>query len=141
MKKQLLNLRFGNKAYIFSLDVIIAVIIVMAVLIVSTFYITKAGGESVSKLQTVRVGSDILALFDHDGTFDNLSVDKIEVELNRVLPINYHMRIKLNCIGKDPLVVETTDIFPKDRFIGSGKRVFVTNSSDYCIADINIWLK
>lgn len=141
MKKQLWNLRFGNKAFIFSLDIIMAIVVVMSLLMVATFYVTKAGGESVSKLQTIRIGADVLALLDYGGTLNTLSVGNIEVELNRILPINYHMRITANCKGQDPLIVETIDISPDNRFIGAGKRVFATNSSEYCIARYSIWLK
>ena len=141
MKNQLLNLHSGNKGFIFSLDTVIAIMVVIIILIVSMFYITKAGDESVSKLQSLRIGSDVLALLDYRGTLDTLSVSDIEVDLNSMLPINYQMRIEANCMGQDPIIVETTDIFPKDRFIGVGKRVFVTNSSKYCIADFRIWLK
>lgn len=141
MKKRLLSLLFGNKAFVFSLDVMIAVTIVASILLLSMFYITKAGDESVSKLQTVRMGYDMLALLDNNGALDTLSVDSIAVELNRALPINYHMRIQANCKEQDPIIIETTGSFPKDRFIGAGKRVFVTNTSKYCIADFSIWLK
>ncbi|MAG08759.1 hypothetical protein CMO89_04745 [Candidatus Woesearchaeota archaeon] len=132
---------FGNKAFIFSLDMIMAIIIVMSILIVSTFYITKASDETVSKLQTIRIGSDVLAVLDYKGVLDTLSVEDIEVELNRILPINHHIRIKVSCNARDPIIVETTDIFPKERFIGTGKRVFVTNTGRSCIADFTIWLK
>lgn len=141
MKKQWLNLHFGDKAFVFSLDMVIAVIIVTSLLIVSTFYISKAGGESVSKLQTIRIGADVLALLDNDGTLDTLSVEKMRIELNRILPINYHMRIEASCEGQGPIIVETTDVYPEDRFIGSGKRVFISNSGKYCIATYSIWLK
>ena len=141
MKKQSWNLHFGNKAFIFSLDIIIAIIVVMSLLMVSTFYVTKAGGESVSKLETIRIGSDVLALLDYNGTLNSLSVGNIEVELNRILPINYHMRIAANCEGEGSIVVETIDTSPTDRFIGGGKRVFVTNTGKYCIASYSIWLK
>ncbi len=141
MKKRLLSLLFGNKAFVFSLDVMIAITVVASILLLSMFYITKAGDESVSKLQTVRVGYDMLALLDNNGALDTLSVDSIAIELNRALPINYHMRIQANCKEQDPIIVETTGSFPKDRFIGAGKRVFVTNTSKYCIADFSIWLK
>ena len=145
MRKQFLSLHSGNKAgkkaFIFSLDIIVAVIIVSFVLIVATFYVTKAGGEPVSRLQTTRIGSDVLAMLDHNKTLETLSSGNLEIELNRVLPINYHMRIKVDCIGGEQVIAETTDVFPKDRFIGAGKRVFVTNTSKYCIADYSIWLK
>ena len=141
MRKRLLNLHFGDKAFVLSLDVIIAIIVVISILVVSTFYITKAGGESVSNLQTIRMGGDVLALLDYDGTLDTLSVEDIEIELNRILPINYHMRIKVKCRGQDPIIVETTAMFPKDRFIGGGKRIFVTNTGKYCAAYFSIWLK
>ena len=141
MKRQLWNLRFGNKAFIFSLDVVIAIFVVMSLLVVSTFYVTKAGGESVSKLQTIRLGYDMLALLDYDNSLDTLSAGVIETELNRILPINYHIKIRANCKDRDDVVVETTDAFPNNRFIGSGRRVFISNAGDYCIADFNIWLK
>lgn len=141
MKKQLLNLRFGNRAFIFSLDIVIAIAVVMSLLMASTFYVSKAGGESVAKLQTIRIGADVLAILDYNGTLNTLDLPKMEVELNNMLPINYHMRIRSSCKGQGPLVVETTDDYPTDRFVGSGKRVFVTNSSQYCIATYSIWLK
>ena len=141
MKKRLLNLRFGNKAFVFSLDAAIAITVVVFILAVSTFYITKSGGESVSKLQTIRIGSDVLAVLDNDGTLGTLSLETIRIELNRILPINYHMRIRANCRNQGPIIAETTDIFPKDRFIGAGKRVFVSNTGKHCIADFSIWLK
>jgi len=118
-----------------------AMIVVMSILVVSMFYVTQAGDESISKLHTVRTGYDILAVMDYGGTLDTLSVETIDTELNRVLPINYHIRIILNCAGQDAIVIETTDIFPNKRFIGAGKRVFVTNTGKYCIGDFSIWLK
>lgn len=131
----------NKKAFVFSLDVIIAVTVVMSVLIVSMFYITKAGDESISTLQTIRIGSDILAVLDYDGTLDTLSALNIEEKLDVILPINYHMKIKIDCINQDPIIAETTDTLPTNRLIASGKRVFVTNTGEYCIADFNIWLK
>lgn len=140
MKKQLLNSHFGNKAFIFSLDVIIGIMIVSSIFVASTFYIIKAGDESISKLQTIRTGYDVLALLDYQGTLDSLSVETIEIELNQLITINHHMRTKIKCVGQNPIVVETTNMFPKDQFIGTGKRIFVTNNN-YCIADFSIWLK
>lgn len=141
MKKQFWNLHFGSKAFIFSLDVVIAIVVVMALLVVSTFYVAKAGSESVAKLQMIRVGSDVLALLDHTDSLDSLFVDFIEIDLNTILPANYHMRIKVYCEGEGTLAVETTDTYPSDRFIGVGERVFVTDTYDYCMASYNIWLR
>ncbi len=141
MKNQLLNLQSGKRGFVFSLDVIIAIFVVTSILAASTFYIAKAGEDSVSNLQAIKVGSDIAAVLDYDGTLDTLNVDIIEVELNRVLPINNHMMIRIECSGQDSFVVETTDIYPNDRFIGTGKRVFVTNTGINCIANFEIWLR
>ena len=77
MKKQLLNSHFGNKAFIFSLDVIIGIMVVASIFVASTFYIIKAGDESISKLQTIRTGYDVLALLDNQGTLNSLSVETI----------------------------------------------------------------
>jgi len=134
-------LHSGNKAFIFSIDVMIAVSVVAIIMIISAFYLVKAGDESISKLQTIRIGSDILALMDNDGTLDTLSVEETGTELNSLLPINYHMRIRIRCNGQESVTVETTGAIPNDRFIGSGKRVFVSETGNYCLADFNIWLK
>ncbi|MEA2036064.1 MAG: hypothetical protein U9O94_01040 [Nanoarchaeota archaeon] len=130
-----------NKGFVFTLDATLAVVILIPLLAFSAFYITKAGGESVSKLQTIRIGGDVLAVLDYDGTLDTLSVESIEIGLNRILPINYHMRINVKCENQGPIIVETTDVFPKNRFIGAGKRVFIANTDEYCVADFRIWLK
>ncbi|MFH2028665.1 MAG: hypothetical protein ABIJ08_05975, partial [Nanoarchaeota archaeon] len=134
-------LRFGNKGFIFSLDMIIAIGVVMSVLAVAAFYVTKAGDISAPRLQTSRIGSDVLAVLDHSGALDSLAVGTIETELREILPVNHDMIIEVMCEGIDPIIVETTSIFPSDGFIATGKRFFVTQKSEYCIAGYTIWLK
>ncbi len=156
MKRQFWNLHFGknkirNKGFIFSLDAAIAIVVVMALLIVSTFYVTKAGSESVANLQMIRTGSDILTLLDNNKLLGKLFVsyynnmgmvlDDIEIGLNEVLPTNYHMRIKVKCKDEGTLAIETTGEDPVDKFVGRGKRVFANNEGEACIAEYNIWLK
>ncbi|MBW2989815.1 hypothetical protein KY358_05870 [Candidatus Woesearchaeota archaeon] len=141
MRLQSWNSRFGNKAFIFSLDALIAVIVAVSLLSASSSYISRSRSEPVSELQAIRIGSDVLALMDYSGALDNLDFERMDLELNRLLPINYHMRIEAECMEGGPVTAETTDTFPKDRFIGAGSRIFITNASNYCIADFSIWLK
>ncbi len=140
MKKQLWNLKSRNKGFILSFDVVIAVFIVFLILTVATFYATRASEDSLSKLQMVRVGSDILAILDYEGTLATLSSANIEIGLNELLPVNYNMRIEIKGRTFGPMIVETDSETPEDRFIGSGKRVFNKNAQ-YYIARYWIWLK
>lgn len=70
-KKQSWNLRSGNrKGFILSLDAAIAVMIVFIFIAVSTFYIAKANEETLSRVQVVRAGSDIMNVLDRENVFE-----------------------------------------------------------------------
>lgn len=140
MKKQLWNSNSGNKGFILSFDVVIAVFIVLLILTAATFYATRASEDSLSKLQMVRVGSDILAILDYEGTLATLSSPNIETGLNELLPASYHMRVEIKGRTFGPVIVETASEMPSDRFIGSGKRLFNKNA-EYYTARYWIWLK
>lgn len=140
MEKRSWSLGLGNKAFIFSFDAMLAVLLVTLLLLVGNFYATKSSEYSLSRLQMIRTGSDILALLDYDGTLQPLSAPTIEVGLNELLPTSYHMRIEIRGKEFGPLVVETSSETPNDRFIGSGKRMFNVNAESY-IARYWIWLK
>ena len=140
MKKRLWSLSSGNKGFVFSFDIMMAVLIVMLILAAATFYATKATEDSLSNLQMTRTGSDILAVMDYDGVLKTLSTSSIEESLNELLPTNYNMRIEIKGKTFGPVIVETTSETPQDRFVGSGKRMFNVNA-DFYIARYWIWLK
>lgn len=140
MKKQSWSLSLENKGLIFSFDIMVAVLLVVVLLLAGTFYAAKSGEYSLSRLQMIRTGSDILAILDYDGTLKTLSMPTIEAGINELLPTSYHMRIEIKGREYGPLIIETTPEAPKDRFIGSGERVFNKNA-EYYIARYWIWLR
>lgn len=140
IKKQLWNLNSGDKGFILSFDAVMAVFVVLIILIVATFYATRASEDSLSKLQMIRTGNDILAILDYDGTLETKSAATIEEGLNELLPTSYHMMIEIKGKTFGPMIIETASEMPTDRFIGSGKRMFNKNA-EYYIARYWIWLK
>ncbi|MEK6852340.1 MAG: hypothetical protein AABX59_00525 [Nanoarchaeota archaeon] len=128
-----------KKAQIFSIDAAIALFIVAIILTASLFYVIRSK-EILPELQVSRVGYDIVAVLDHEGILQTLDQDKIAVELNKTIPVNYEMRLTL--VGEfEPLEVGSE--LQKERFISSGKRIFVINSTDakFGIAAFWIWTK
>lgn len=138
MKEQLWNLRYGHKGFVLSLDVAIAVIVVITILIAANQYVNRSD-DSLAKLQMIRTGSDIIAILDRENILDTLNSGKIKEEKDAMLPVNYDMRIKINC--KD---VDTLEKVPSKDVVGSSERIFVTiNQTDinYCTGRFWIWLR
>ncbi|MBI2140374.1 hypothetical protein HYU14_05600 [Candidatus Woesearchaeota archaeon] len=130
-----------KKAFLFSIDALVAVIILFLLLTAAVYYAAKGSEDPLSQLHTIRIGSDILALLDHQGALGSLSVENISIELNSLLPVNHEMAVSIECGNKDPLAVETSESVPQNRFIGAGKRVFLAKDFAPCIAGYQIWLK
>lgn len=139
-KKQLWNLHCQDKkAVIFALDSAIAIVVVIAVLISASMYVNKE--KFLPKLQTSRIGSDVLASLDNNNILDTLNQDTIEQQINLLLPEQYEMRIKLTGEFGN---IQTNKTTSENKFIGSGKRIiFLTqgNITYQGIAQYWVWLK
>ncbi|MEK6903060.1 MAG: hypothetical protein AABW64_00240 [Nanoarchaeota archaeon] len=119
---------------VFSLDAAIAVTVLIIILINSAYYLSTSSRESLSQLQPVRLGSDILAIVEYTGdlntiiTTDSVGssfIDEKILNLSRYLPGNYEMQIAINdlqesnttkAVAEDPWDVcptqELCEIFP-----------------------------
>jgi len=133
-----LNLLCGNRGFVLSLDALIATLVVILILVASAYYIHDLDDGSFSKLQMVRTGSDILVLLEHEGFLQTLDKDGIENELMVLLPINYDMRIDVNCPSQS---IQTSFLPPTKTMIVGGKRVLVRENLEYCTVRYWIWLK
>src|SRR3989344_2727009 len=143
-KRKFLNLHCGNRGIIFTLDTFVAVIVFVLLLGLSSYYIGLSQGLRDVDLQTIRTGSDILALLDHKNILETMNVDLIEINRDNVLPDLYDMKIKVDCkdsSGSSSGSIETSEEILEDKFIGSGKRVFIKDEDNYCIARFFIWTK
>lgn len=140
MKQKQCNSPYGNRGMIFTLDATLAITIILFVLAITTFYITKSNQQSLPDLQTLRVGSDILTILDNNDTLDSLDANLIEDEMNSLLFNNHNMRIEINCDSDTSL--QTSQNIPESGLVASGKRIFVVdNTQDYCTARFWVWRK
>ncbi|MBS3125969.1 hypothetical protein J4453_00810 [Candidatus Woesearchaeota archaeon] len=141
MKKPSCALRFGNKGFVFTLDVAIAVFILVGILAISSFYISRTNEESLSRIQMERTGSDILALVDYNGALESLSTDTLRTSLNVLLPANYHARIEISGGSLEGAIVTETSLLPfQNEFIVTAERSFLKDGQFYK-AKIYVWLK
>jgi len=144
-KKASWHCGFGNKAFIFSLDVTIAVLVSIIVLSAAVYYSTSTS-DSLPTLQMSRTGSDILIVLYYNGTLNSWNSDTIEDEMYGMLPPNYDMRINLIRADRDvsSTVIAGSDL-PENKMLVSGKRIFVRTAGNkiswYATAQYWIWLK
>ncbi len=146
VKKPLWNLRCGSKkGFIFTLDSLIAVVVMIAILTASSGYMSKIENSGVN-IQVSRTGSDITALLENSGALENLSSSQIESSLNEILPNDYNMKLIIECTDTD--LAETANVtigssLPEQKFVGAGRRFFVvkTDEVNYCIAKYWTWKK
>lgn len=139
MKKQLWISGYGNKGFIFTLDIAIAVFLVITIFLVANYYAVK-GTEPLSRLQMVRTGYDLLAVLDYSDALASLDSTIIENALMEILPVNYEIRLEITGTYPNSIIIETSSISEGRKFVATGKRFFV--SGDYYeTAKFYIWLK
>ena len=114
-----------KKGVVFSLDAAIAVTVIIIILINSAYYFSTSSKESLSQLQPLRIGSDVLAILDYTGNLDEIIatdsigsqfIDITKLNMSYYLPANYEMKLSINelqesianlSIKEDPLGVCT----------------------------------
>ena len=137
MLNKMLSKRKEKKGQIFSIDAAIGAFLVGLIVIVAIINITKqAEPESI---QTEKIGYDIVAILHYEGKLASVDASSIESRMNEILPQQYGMRLRLEGENFDAFEVGSPII---QRFVASGKRVFINASSDINgIATFWIWLK
>lgn len=142
--------KFGEnkKAFVFTLDAFLSIIVTMLLIGAANSYILK-NDDATPNLQTSKTGYDIVALLDNKNTLQTLNSATVESELSNVLPNKYQMRINvtwqsIELSSKNSFVVGSE--IPEKKFVASGKRFFVVynsygNTTNYGIAKYWVWLK
>lgn len=148
-RKQLSNLRYGNKrAFILTLDALLALIIVLIVLGAANSYIARS--ENVMpNIQTARIGSDIVKLLENTNSFGSLNATAIKNNMNSIIPPSYGMRLNVSWAYADtPKSVNSFEVgenLPDKKSISTGKRFFVVISggslTHYGVVNYWVWLK
>lgn len=134
----------NKKGFVLTIDATIALILVIIILVLASYYINKANEPSLSKLQLKKRGSDILTQLNYQKVLDTADKNKINDNLTNTLPVNLDMRLQLNFTGQRPNVTVGVDLRSIGN-IGSGRQIFVLTDDkkvrDYYIARYWIWLK
>ena len=135
MKIRLLNLHYGNRGFLLTLDMSIALFIVGIMLVSSLFFIAKTSKEEILLLQQSKIMHDVFAVMDYNKAVDSTSRENIKSNLNNLLPKNYKAGFRLECKNK---IIQDLNITPNS-FISSGERIIVTDKLDYCIMRYWLW--
>ena len=109
-------------------------------MLISLFYVTRQDVGSTANIQMLRSGYDVITVLEYTDVLQTLDSDLIETELFNLLPVSYHMRLEVRN-GANPIIIETTTELPQDRFIGSGKRFFVTKQNEAVMVRFWIWVR
>lgn len=139
MKKQYYNSSWKNKkAFIFTLDVMITLVIVFLFLAAATTFVTKSNKDSFPNLQLIKYGVDVMRVLDYRELLKNPDEVQLSNKLQTVMSSNYKIQIEGSNNGNCYFLVGDTP--PEDQFIGSGKYYFRTDADNFCYARFKLWL-
>ncbi|MBS3172313.1 hypothetical protein J4438_01885 [Candidatus Woesearchaeota archaeon] len=138
--KQYSNFGFlakNKKAFIFTLDVAVALTVVFSLLILANYFVVQKTQDPYSTLQILRIGTDLIVVMLHQGYFDNPNSLQISQFIDNTLPERFNMYIISSSGGACNF--ESGSIPSEDKSITSGKFYFSTGTS-FCSARYKIWL-
>lgn len=127
-----------KKAFIFTMDVAITLIIVFLFLAAATTFVVKSNRDPFPNLQLVKFGSDVMRILDRGEYLDNPDEGVMSAKLQNILPSYYGMQIQGNGLGDCNFLVG--DEPPDDRFIASAKYYFKTQNN-FCNARYKVWVE
>lgn len=134
-----------KKGFVFTLDVLIAAVLVFLVVLTANNYASE-GKNTLSNLQTVRTGSDIVALMENTNGFSSLNENAIKSNLSNLLPKNYNLNLNISCSNislSSTINMNISKVVPGNQFVGAGKRFFTISSNrsitNYCTVNYLIW--
>ena len=140
MNQQYFNSNWKNKkAFVFTMDVALALIIVAFYLIVSTNLVTQSNKDPYSNLQLVKFGADLIKILDNQNYLDNPSEATLTTQISELLPSYYDIEI-IGYGDIDDCQFTVGNIPPEDQFIASAKYYFKSQDS-YCYLRYKIWIK
>ena len=135
-KRELLNFRCGNKAFIFSLDIFLALIIVLLFLFAALFFGLNINEENFAIIQQTKFADDAFSVMDYNKRFDSLNKNIIKNSIKNVFPDNYNVSFRIECENK--IIEDMHNI--SNTFIVSGERAIVTEQMDYCKMRYWLWI-
>ena len=131
-----------KKGFIFTMDVLLGVMMAFLVVGAGIYFTTRGSEPALPKYQMFATGSDIVSVLDEMNVFDSLNPSVIEVEMEKLLPAQYEMLIRLEdnvTLGNE--ILEAGNEVPFGVSILSGQRVVWTIRSRYVKLTYFIWVK
>lgn len=118
----------GKKAFVFTFDAAIAVLVVILVMTAAHRHMANAEANEISSMQMISAASDIAAMLDYNGVLQTLDDKKIESKMSDLMPQNYKMLLKI--VVDDGTIIYAGDSVPGEQFVGSGKRFFTVKGKN-----------
>ena len=139
----------GKTGFIFSLDATMAVFMLVFVLLATGFMLEQSSTDSLSQLQSTRVGKDALAALDKLGDLQSFNGSRINATLATVLPAGNGMHLVVETYYYDNgsfFFVSQQEFgadVPQSITVYGARRDFVSvkngQVSNYSIAKAYIW--
>ena len=135
LEKSLLNFPLGNKSgAIFLIDALVALFLVVIILFTVLFFFWRINESPYSKLQAGRIANDLFVLFDRSGLLKDFNIQKIQEELDALLPPGYRMDFKIDCENR---VYDSRNVLAYS-YLFAGERVFI--SKNYTPCNVRYWI-
>jgi hypothetical protein len=137
-----------RKGFVFSIDAILAVSIMVLFIAVSFMIITESSADAYANLQMVRLGKDMLAVLEKSGTFALWDRDALEGAMETSLPhgAGFHLQMDTyKYINGTFALMESGHYgqpLPRSTNVYVARRDFVTQragETEYTIARLWIW--
>lgn len=130
------------KGFVFTVDVAIGLVTVMAILAASSFYVLSSGKSGVNEIALKKTGSDIVAVLDYEGVLDTFNKTIIERNMSGMLPFNMNMSMIVRKYGADGNFLEQLNINEDlDENYYTGRWLFVAfsgNEENFYVAEYKV---
>ncbi len=134
--KKILN----KKGFVFSLDLILGITIVVSIFFISLFYVSQAREDSISSYQLELIGADIVQILEKDLVFYSLDQETIELEMEKYIPSHYDMLIRIEGnFSAGNGTIEAGGELPEKQSIVSGRSAVLTEDGTYLKVTYFTW--
>jgi|SRR3989344_2657370 len=141
-KESLLYCGKSKTGYIFTFDLVLSLILAFSILLVSIFLLTKGSMVTFSDYQSLQIGSDIILVMDNAKAFDSLDYGRIEIEMEKLLPVNYNMLIRVEGdFSEGNGLIEVGGELPPQGTVMTGERAAITDDETLLKITYFIWVR
>ena len=95
-----------------------------------------------SDYQSLQIGSDIILVMDNAKAFDSLDYGRIEIEMEKLLPVNYNMLIRVEGdFSEGNGLIEVGGELPPQGTVMTGERAAITDDETLLKITYFIWVR